>query len=312
MEYLYRGPHNLKMGLSMATRGQRSKKMCMPVAGCLRGPTKKRWSLLPVVASLIIVIFAPDYGWCQQREQAGRFGPKATAVVAPPQEKPAVGATARGPAPDPSSALGQALAACDKLVETGTFALPGLKTDVALDRCYKGRDHMVCVFDAVISEAKSLMDSYTKIVDVKYPEFNSVENICKLKRDALITDISGAEDFTKRFAVLKSEYEAGTKCAASVKQEFKDVVLADMTQPPELLKSMNESMDTDVNRMSQTENQAAELSSKMQAASQAMRTIEKIHQIICASQTTSGEKVDAVGSKVESSAPKAEPGSPKN
>ena len=70
---------------------------------------------------------------------------------------------------------------------------------------------MVCIFDALISEAKSLMDSYTKIVDAKYPEINNVDGICKLKRDALASDITGAEDFTKRFTVLKSQYEIRRK-----------------------------------------------------------------------------------------------------
>ena len=320
MADLYRArmwsPDNLETCLSIPARDQRSEKMYALVAGPLRVPSMKGPALLLAVASAIILILAPDHGWCQQRQQPGHLAPKAAAVAATPQEKPAGAATARPPTLDPSSRLGQALAACDKLAETGSFALPGVKTDVTLDRCYRGRDNMVCAFDAMISEAKSLMDSYAKIVDVKYPDFNTVENICKLKRDALATDISGAEDFTKRFTVLQSEYEAGTKCAASVKQEFKDVVLTDMAQPPEILKSMNESMDADINRVSQTENQAVELAAKMQAASKAMRTIEKIHRAICVNEktVTSEEKPEASGAKVESNAPRenAESSRPKN
>jgi hypothetical protein len=319
MDNLYRAgllsSDTLQARLRMGANEQRSEIQFTPVAKSLRVPAKTGQWLLLALASFSIVTLAPNHAWCQQREQVGRFGPKATPVVAPsPQEKPAVVTPTRAPLPDPSSRLGQALAACDKLGETGSFALPGFKTDVTLDRCYRGRDNMVCGFNAVISEAKLLMDSYTKIVDVKYPEINSVENVCKLKRDALMTDITGAEDFTKRFAVLKSEYDAGTKCAASVKQEFKDVVLADMSQPPELLKSMNESMDSDINRMTQTENEAVELAAKMQAASQAMRTIEKIHRIMCVNDktVTGEEKADAIGSKVERNVPKAETGNPKN
>ncbi len=117
---------------------------------------------------------------------------------------------------------------------------------------------MVCVFDALISEAKSLINSYTKIVDAKYPELNSVDNICKLKRDALASDIVGADDFAKRFAALKSHYETNSKCAANVKQAFRDVVLTDMTQPPEILKSMNDSIEGDINRLSQVQNQVVD------------------------------------------------------
>lgn len=305
---------NLGAGLSMpgltSLRGPRagdegSEMTYKMFNGRLGVPAMKGWPFLLAVATAVILLFSSENGWCQQRVQPGHVTPKATVVVAPPQEKPAAAATAPL---DPSSALGQALAACDKLAETGSFALPGLKADVTLDRCYKGRDHMLCVFDAVISEAKSLTDSYTKIVDAKYPEINSVENICKLQGDALASDISGADDFTKRFAVLKSEYEAGTKCAASVKQGLKDVVLSDMAQPPEILKSMDESMEADINRVSQTENQAVDLAAKMQVASKAMRTIEKIHRAMCLKEKGESselrEKIDAPGPKAESNDPK--------
>jgi hypothetical protein len=203
----------------------------------------------------------------------------------PPEEKPAIAST---PSIDPASPLGQRLASCDKISDgPGPFALPGLKGDIALDRCYKGRDHLVCIFDALISEAKSLMDSYTKIVDAKYPEINSVDNICKLKRDALASDITGAEDFTKRFAALKSQYDSDSKCATNVKQAFRDVVLTDMAQPPDILKSMNDSIDGDINRLSQVENQVVELAEKMPTAKKSMKTIEKIHRTMCLKESNS-------------------------
>jgi hypothetical protein len=306
---------NLEAGLSIhgltPLRGpragdERSEKMYKMFNGRLGVPARSGWSFFLAAATAVILLFANENAWCQQRIQPGHVAPKATAIVAPPQEKP----TATAPL-DPSSALGQALAACDKRAESGSFALPGLKADVTLDRCYKGRDHMTCVFDAVISEAKSLMDSYTKIVDVKYPEINSVENICKLKRDALASDINGADDFIKRFAVLKSEYEAGTKCAASVKQGLKDVVLTDMAQPPEILKSMDESMEADINRVSQTENQAVDLAAKMQVASKAMQTIEKIHRAMCLKEKTETselkENIDATGATSGSNESKEKP-----
>ena len=259
-------------------------------------------SFVLAVVSAVTLIFVSDNGWGQQRAHSTHRAQRATTVAPSEQEKPAIAAATPAPVVDPSTALGQALAACDKLSETaGSFVLPGLKGEVTLDRCYKGRDRLVCVFDAVISEAKSLMDSYTKIVDAKYPELNSVESICKLKRDVLATDITGADDFTKRFAVLKSEYEAGAKCAANVKQGFRDVVLTDMAQPPEILKSMNDSIDTDINRVSQVENQAVELAGKMQAAVKAMRTVDKIHRTMCFKEST---ETSAPKENTESSAPK--------
>jgi hypothetical protein len=197
---------------------------------------------------------------------------------------------------DPSSSLAQALASCDKnAAEQETFALPGLKGTVTLDRCYKGRGHLICVFDAFMAEAKSLTDSYTKIADAKYPEFNTVANICQIKSASLASDIAGSEDFNRRFAGLRSRYESASKCAANVKQSFRDVVLSDMAQPPEILKSMSESIEGDIARVSESETQIVGLAGKMEAANKAMATIEKIHRAMCVK-----EKNDAMSSAANS------------
>ena len=85
------------------------------------------------------------------------------------------------PAIDKTSALGQALAACNQNeAAQETFALPGPKGEITLDHCYKGRAHLICVFTALSTEAKSLTSSYTKIVDAKYPDLNTVDGICQL------------------------------------------------------------------------------------------------------------------------------------
>jgi hypothetical protein len=105
--------------------------------------------------------------------------------VAPQRPTPAA-APAPAPTVESTSALGQALTACemDAAVQE-PFALPGLKNEVTLDRCYKERAHLVCVFNALMAEAKSLTESYTKVVDAKYPDLNSVDGICRLNRDSL-------------------------------------------------------------------------------------------------------------------------------
>jgi hypothetical protein len=241
-----------------------------------------------IVFSVIALMLMLDKGWSQQRgqngwnQQGGQNG--AHRLYARAKENPA---TAAIPAIEPTSPLGQALASCDKddAVQE-TFALPGLKGEVTLDRCYKGHDHLICVFNALITEAKSLTDSYTPIVDAKYPDFNSVENICHVKTDNLASHMAGAEDFSKRFAVLKSKYESASKCAINVKQAFRDVVLSDMTQPPEILKSMTESIEGDVTRVSDVENQTVDLAAKVDAAKKAMKTIEKIHHAMCVKDKT--------------------------
>jgi hypothetical protein len=237
-------------------------------------------SLGRIVLFVVALTLIPDKGWSQQGGQTGAH----RLYAARAKENPATLAT---PAIEPTSPLGQALATCDtNAAVQETFALPGLKAEVTLDRCYKGHGHLICVFDALIAEAKSLTDTYTPIVDAKYPDFNSVENICQIKPDNLASHMAGAEDFTKRFAVLKSKYESASKCAINVKQAFRDVVLSDMTQPPEILKSMTESIEGDVTRVSDVENQTVDLAAKVEAAKKAMKTIEKIHRAMCVKDKT--------------------------
>jgi hypothetical protein len=238
-----------------------------------------------IVLCVIALMLIPDKGWSQQGGQSGAHRPYARARENP--ATPATSAIPATPAIEPTSPFGQALASCDKdTAVQETFALPGLKGEVTLDRCYKGHGHLICVFDAVIAEAKSLTDSYTPIVDAKYPDFNSVDNICQIKPDTLVSHMAGAEDFTKRFAVLKSKYESASKCAVNIKQSFRDVVLSDMTQPPEILKSMSESIEGDVARVSDVENQTVDLAAKIEAAKKAMKTIEKINRAMCVKDKT--------------------------
>jgi len=273
---------------------ERARKMYKLFTGSLRLMSPKGpWSLVLAAASVAVVVSTSDRAWCQQTGHHINSASRSNRVAPLEPEKPtAVAATPTPPvttasAVDPSSPLGKGLASCEKLLDaTGPFALPGLKGEITLDRCYRGRDHQVCVFDALISEAKSLTDSFTKIVDAKYPELNNVDGICKLKHDALITDMSGAEEFAKRFAVLKSQYESSSKCAGNIKQAFQGVVLTDMAQPPEILKSMNDTIDTDITRVSKVETQIAELAEKMQVAWKAMRTIDKIHRTMCLNEIT--------------------------
>ena len=47
-----------------------------------------------------------------------------------------------------------ALASCDKEPQSSDLILPRAKGDLKLDRCYRGRDHLVCSFNALLQEAK--------------------------------------------------------------------------------------------------------------------------------------------------------------
>jgi hypothetical protein len=76
-------------------------------------------------------------------QQNYRAAPRraATPINPPQQTNTATGTLATPPAIDKTSALGQALAACNQNeAAQDTFALPGLKGEITLDHCYKGRD----------------------------------------------------------------------------------------------------------------------------------------------------------------------------
>lgn len=181
---------------------------------------------------------------------------------------------------DTASTLGKALASCDK-VQADEFVLPGLKGEIRLDRCYRGREHLVCRYDALLTEGKSLMEEFTRIVDEHYQDVGNVEGVCKINWDTLGKDSSGAAEFLRRYAAAHSEYETHTACANKVKQAIREVTLPDLTQAPDLLKSITDSIDSDITRSSSVQEQVAALAVKMEASQKAIGLIQKIHRSIC-------------------------------
>jgi hypothetical protein len=248
--------------------------------------------LLPLGASALV----PDTAsaqlsqlWQQQSQQQQQRHAqvrRAAAKINPPERTNPIPETPMAappsPAIDKASALGQAIAACnqDSAVEEA-FTLPGLKGEITLDRCYKGRAHLICVLTALNTEAKSLTATYTKIVDAKYPDLTTVAGVCQINPQGLATDIAGSEDFAKRFKELQSQYAAATNCAGNVEQAFKNVTLNDMTQAPEVLNSMIASIDGDLAKVSKVHEQISDLSAKMELANKAMKSVTKIHRAMC-------------------------------
>jgi len=183
---------------------------------------------------------------------------------------------------DPSTPFGGALASCDKGSEEDIqFGLPGLKGEVKLDRCYRGRQQLVCRFNVIVAEGKSLTDEFTRIVDQKYPEVTNLEAICKIDFDALVRDSAGAAEFSKRFAAARSEYEARSTCATKVKQSIQDVTLPDLLQAPEVIKSLIDAVDQEINRVSVVQDQVSGLATKVDASQKSIAVLQKIHRAMC-------------------------------
>jgi hypothetical protein len=257
-----------------------------PLAAALKA------SACPAIALLFLVSFdfSSDGASAQNRrggyrDQPYTPAPATVAVVPAPQvEAPKQIKTPqidKMPQIDPASPFGGALASCDKGVAEEDFGLPGLKGEVKLDRCYRGRKQLVCRFDAVLAEGKSLTDEFTRIVEQRYPEVNNLEEICKLDFDALVKDSTETAEFGKRFAAERSEYDARASCANKVKQSIQDVTLPDLVQAPEVIKSLIEAVDNEVNRVSVVQEQVSGLAAKIDASQRSIAVLQKIHRAMC-------------------------------
>jgi hypothetical protein len=224
------------------------------------------------LALLLVILHdvSSSSAWGQTVIQRGR-----RLQLPPPPPPPAVTSKV-----DTTSTLGKALASCDK-VQEDQFVLPGLKGEIKLDHCYRGREHFICRYDALLAEGKSLIDEFTRIVDEHYQDVGNVEGVCKISAETLGKDSMGAAEFSRRFAAARSEYETHTACANKVKQAIREVTLPDLTQAPDLLKSITDSIDSDITRTSSVQEQVAALAVKMESSQKAIGLIQKIHRSIC-------------------------------
>jgi len=208
----------------------------------------------------------------RQREEA-----QSPAQAQPASPSPAANAI------NASTPFGQALAACDAQQEETQYGLPGLKGEIKLDRCYRGRKHLACRIDVVLGEGKSLTDEYTRIVDAKYQDVTNLADICKIDLDALIKDAGGATEFAKRFASARAEYDVRTACATKVKAAIGDVTLPELVQAPEVLKSMMDAIEAEITRVSTAHKQVADLAAKVEASYKSILVLQKIHRAMCTS-----------------------------
>jgi hypothetical protein len=246
--------------------------------------------------------FSVDTAWAQDSRRAApqqaqpspRQLPRGSSNAArlPLRTAPAaaVAAATTGSAGSPATAafassdtpFGAALLSCDKeQEEDALLALPGLKGEIKLDRCYRGRSHLSCRFDTVLAEQKALVQEFTRIAEERYPEVNNVEEICKRSFDSLVKDAGGAAEFAKRFSASRSEYDARTSCANKIKQSVQETTLPDLVQAPELLKSINETLDLEVKKVSAVQEQISGLAHAIELSEKSLAALQKIHRAIC-------------------------------
>jgi hypothetical protein len=196
--------------------------------------------------------------------------PKRTPVVRPGSDAMSVGV------------LATALASCDKGPESSEpLTLPGAKGKIKLDSCYRGRDHLACSFNALLTEAKALLADYSKIVETDYPNIENIAGVCRIRPDDLAADLNSASTFDARFKVLKNEYALRANCGSKIEQTLRDVNLPNMARGPEILKSMVDSMQAEMNNVITIQKQVLDFAEKIEASRKAMTTIQEIHPTMC-------------------------------
>jgi hypothetical protein len=246
------------------------------------GPIKQPIPAQPAPLTLTPVVTNPSSALAQPRTGPIKHPKPFILQPVPAQPAPLALTPVALPVTNPSSALGSALASCDQASGgSEPLSLPGARGEVKLDRCYRGRDHLVCTFNALLTEASSLLDGYKRIVDANYPNVSNLEGLCSFKANNLATDLESAIDFTARFKALKAEYEARANCANRVQQSFRDVTLPDMTQAPDILKSMIDAIEGDMKGVSGLQAQVVGFAEKIDASQKAISTIQKIHRTMC-------------------------------
>ncbi len=203
-------------------------------------------------------------------------------VAKPPSLPKPMSVVAPGNATILGGSLATELASCDKGTERSEpLRLPGAKGEIKLDRCYRGRDHLVCSFHALLREAKALFDDYGRIVQADYPNLDNVAAVCSLQPDDLAANLKNVSAFNVRFKVLKSEYALRAACASRFEQSLRDVILPDMTRGQDILKSLVDSLQADIKDVVAVQKEVSDLANKIDASQKAMITIRNIHPSIC-------------------------------
>jgi len=289
-------PAQLITGIVQGAKNGRGQMVHIECKERVRSSWRRAAGCLTTVALLygLLTGIGPSGAWSQQAPmqlnsltqlQKERKRSTNFAIQRLPVESPVPSLTPIAiPVPDPTSALGSALLSCNKGAEGyESGALPGARGEVKLDQCYRGRDHLVCSFNALLSEARSLLENYLEIVNANYPAIGNVEEVCRRIPEGLARDVERASDFATRFRTLKAEYDARINCVNRIEGSLKDVTLSDMVQAPSILSSMIDSIEGDIKGVSAAQAQLVELSEKMSASHKAILTIRRIHRAMCVS-----------------------------
>ncbi len=257
-----------------------------------------RFAMAALMYALLPAGLWSSIGWAQEpirqegkplgllQNELKKLNRTPAAKPAPPKPPPVVAPATPVVVPESDAlfggALASALASCDKQFEySEPLTLPGAKGKIKLDRCYRGRDHLVCSFNALLTEASTLLTDYSKIIETDYPNIENIAGVCRIKPEGLTAHLRNASAFDARFKILKTEYAVRANCGSKVEQTLRDVNLPNMVHGPEILRSLVDSMQAEINNIVTMQKLVVEFAEKIDASRKAMATIQEIHPIIC-------------------------------
>ncbi|MFI4997894.1 MAG: tetratricopeptide repeat protein, partial [Hyphomicrobiales bacterium] len=212
--------------------------------------------------------------------------PQAPAPVISP---PAAAMPAPSPAPAvvpippaPATPLAEALATCDKAAANiEQIVLPGAKEPVRLDRCYRGRDHLVCTAAALRAEAEAITREFRSIVEPNYPDVKDIDAICRFEPSRLGEDARRAAGFDARWNHLKAEFDKSVNCSDKIEESIRNISLPSLPRAADIMGSMVAAISADIRGVSANQKKVLELADKIEASRKAMATIQQIAAGIC-------------------------------
>jgi tetratricopeptide (TPR) repeat protein len=180
----------------------------------------------------------------------------------------------------PKKSLGQYLEECSGK-SSAPINLPGAKGQIQLNQCYRGRQHFSCTVSALLAEASSIKQDYSEIIAADYPNLKTLDSICQLAPDRLSEHARAIQAFKERWAAVRKEYAARADCTNSVEDSLHNLSLADMSYGADIVKSMIESVRSDMDRISAAQKDVLNMVDKMDAAGKAIEDIMAIQNGVC-------------------------------
>lgn len=229
----------------------------------------------------VIICFSLVATW--SADSTAQSDPDPTLSVKPrPPRGAAAAIPAELPIPNPNTPLGAQISEqCGALSDQTELIVPGPKGDIKLHKCYHGRAHLSCELNVLMTEAKSLVTTYGRILNADYPNVPDIARMCKINANTLADDIQRSNEFTERYRSLRAEYGVRAACAMNVAQSLQQMSLIELHQAQSLSKSILDSIDIELGSVSITQAKLSDFADRMALSNRALDMLQKMHRAVC-------------------------------